>query len=103
MKGDREGEGGPGLADGLALSSKEVDVAVLPFPADVTGVNNAISGGKAWGGLVEVAGATLRHEGVHEEVELDRTVVGWEGGGEEREVAVEDVYQRVAVGEPPAL
>jgi hypothetical protein len=47
-----------------------------------------------------VARAALRHEGVHEEVELDCAVVGWEGGGEEGEVVVQHVDELTAVREP---
>jgi hypothetical protein len=100
MEGDREGEGAPGLADRLALPSEEVNVAVLPLAADEAGVDDAVGSCEARGVLVEVACAALRHEGVHEEVELNCAVVRWESGGEEGEVVVENLDQFAAVGEP---
>jgi hypothetical protein len=85
----------------LAVPTKDVLVVVPSLAADVTAAD--LQKRRGWGLLgSEHACAALRHEGVHQEVELDCAVVGGEGGGKEVEVVMEDVDQLGAVCEPPA-
>jgi hypothetical protein len=62
--------------------------AVLSLAAEIAAVRRAKrrGGGPVLG--LEVARATIGHECVHEEVELDVAIVGGERGGEEGEVVV---------------
>jgi hypothetical protein len=98
----RVGKGSSRFYHWLTLATKDVIVIILALAADITGVSLLWCGG--WRVLgTEPALAPVRHESVHQQVKLDRAIVGGECGRQEVEVVVEDVHKLGAVGKPPAL
>ena len=73
--------------DGLTLAPEQVTIVILSLAADVARVGLLWCGCRHTLGF-ELALASVRHEGVHEHVELDRAVVWGEGGREKGEVVV---------------
>ena len=84
VEGDGPGEARPRFVHHLTLSPKEVLIAVLALAADVAGAHLNLS----FFGAAEVARAPVRHQGVHDKVELYRAVVRRELRRQEREVGV---------------
>jgi hypothetical protein len=98
VEGNGPGEARSRFVHHLAFSPEEMLIAVLAFATDVARTHLDLGFC-----ATEVTGAPIRHQSVHDEVELYRAVVRGKLRWQEREVGVECGYQSMAVGEAPSF